>query len=175
MALTLRPAVTGDEPQVVYVVKTVYEELGWGWDEKEYHADLYDLKRFYFDHGNAFWIAELDGHVVGTTALDRFPTIPESDTPLTLVEGRWRVATTDCSLERLYVLSSARGQGVGRALFEETLRTARAEGRKAMEIWSDKDLHDAHRMYQKAGAVIVGDRLCHDPSNAPEWGMLLEL
>lgn len=175
MSFKIRPAKPEDAKDAARVVKAVYDELGWEWDPEEYHADLYDLQIHYFDHGDSFWLAEWNGEVVGTVALARFPTVPEGETPLVQLNGKWRISGTDCSLERLYLVREARGLGIGRALFELTLQTAREEGRVAMEIWSDKSLHDAHRMYQRAGAVIVGDRLCHDPSNAPEWGMLLDL
>jgi hypothetical protein len=44
-----------------------------------------------------------------------------------------------------------------------------------MEIWSDKKLLDGHRLYEKVGAVLVGERLCHDPDQSPEWGLVLDL
>jgi hypothetical protein len=42
-----------------------------------------------------------------------------------------------------------------------------------MEMWSDKRFEDAHRLYQKLGAEVVGERICHDPDQSPEWGLLL--
>lgn len=44
-----------------------------------------------------------------------------------------------------------------------------------MEIWSDKRFVEAHRLYQRLGAFVVADRICSDPDNSPEWGLLLPL
>lgn len=174
MNSAIRPAQCGDEQAAAGVVRACYDLLGWGWYPDEYHADLYDLDKFYFQKGHSFWVAQQDGVVIGTAALDRFALLPRGE-PTVIVGGIIRVGGTDCSLERLYVHPEARGLGVGRALFEKTVQTAREEGRRGMEIWSDVDLTTAHRLYQMAGAVIVGERLCHDPSQAPEFGMFLTL
>jgi hypothetical protein len=43
-----------------------------------------------------------------------------------------------------------------------------------MELWSDKRFEDAHRLYQKLGARVVGERICHDPDQSPEWGLAID-
>jgi hypothetical protein len=44
-----------------------------------------------------------------------------------------------------------------------------------MEIWSDKRFAEAHALYRSLGAKLVGERICHDPEQSPEWGFLLDL
>jgi hypothetical protein len=44
-----------------------------------------------------------------------------------------------------------------------------------MEIWSDKLLADAHRLYQRHGAEVVAERVHDDPDASAEWGLVLEL
>ena len=200
MPLHIRIATRADEPAIQHVIRTVYEEYGWPWYPGDYHKDVYNIEAAYFARGGAFWVGELDGQVVGTTGLEVFPMTPapgygqsiegliwtddarktqipgsQRKDPLVWVDHVIRCPQCDCSLERLYLLAEARGQGVGRALLDHTIKHAKAIGCRRMEIWSDKKLLDGHRLYEKLGATRVGERLCHDPDQSPEWGMILDL
>lgn len=168
--MTIRLASNADIPDVVRVIKSVYDEYGFSWDPDDYHADLYGLESHYLDQGHFFWIASGDQGVVGTTALKVFPSIPSA-----YHEGFVRIEGADCSLERLYVMPEHRGSGIGAALFLETLSTAKVAGRKRMEIWSDKRFEAAHRLYHRHGATVVSERICDDPDKSPEWGLAIEL
>lgn len=172
--MQIRLASRADEPAIQHVIRTCYDEYGWGWFPDGYHEDLYNIEAFYFNKGNQFFVAELDGMVVGTAAVDFMPTLP-SGQGTTVYEGIIRVANADCSLERLYVLPEARGKGLGTSLWRATIEAAREKGCTTMEIWSDKRLEDAHRLYKKLGAVRAGERLCHDPDQSPEWGMAFNI
>lgn len=175
MSLTLRPATNADTDAVVYVIRAVYDEYGFPWEPEGYHADLYDLDGHYARAGHVFFVAEIDGQPVGTAALALHDPIPLPEGSCALVEGFVRVGGTDCSLERLYVHPDARRKGVGQALLTRVMDEARARGRRSMELWSDKKFFDAHRLYERLGARVVGERLCHDPDQSPEWGLILPL
>ena len=173
---TIRSARPDDSPEIVRVIKAVYDEYGFSWDEEEYHADIYDIKTHYLDHGMPFFVAELtSGKLVGTAALELLPTLPGDLGELVQYNGRVRIGGTDCSMERLYVDPAARRIGIGRALTQKLIDTALEHGRTKMEIWSDKKLTKAHALYQSFGATMAGERICHDPDHSPEWGLLLEL
>jgi putative acetyltransferase len=75
----------------------------------------------------------------------------------------------------MYVHPEARRQGIGAALIDQVVSTAKSENRAAMELWSDKRFVDAHRLYQRFGAKVVGQRICHDPDQSPEWGLMIDL
>lgn len=171
----IRPATAADSQAAAEVVQAVYQEYGFTWDPAEYHADLYDLEAFYLQAGHRFWLADASGKMVGTVALEIFPALPGADPALIELEGFTRVAGSDCALQRLYVRSEARNLGVGTALMETVLSAAREMGRKRLEIWSDKRFETAHRLYFREGAVQVGDRICHDPDQSPEWGLYINL
>lgn len=176
LPFSIRPARQDDSPEVVRVIKAVYDEYGFTWDAEEYHADLYDLQGHYIDHGCPFFVAELpSGKLAGTAALELFPTIPGETGTLTTFNDRIRIAGTDCSMERLYVDPDVRRLGVGRALALELVRSGTENGRSLMEIWSDKRFDKAHSLYKSMGATVVGDRICHDPDQSPEWGLSLEI
>ncbi|MEQ1824148.1 MAG: GNAT family N-acetyltransferase [Fimbriimonadaceae bacterium] len=186
----IRPVSETDFRAVVDVVRSVFIEYGFGWEEGDYYADLYDPISHYPAPGG-FWVAVCDGTVVGTVGLEVFspvPSLPPSlngvatmphvtgfPTHATLFEGKMRVAGADCSLERLYLNKECRGRGVGHALFQTALEAARTQGCKRMEIWSDKLLVSAHALYGRSGATLVADRRCDDPDESPEWGLCLQL
>lgn len=175
MRCTVRPWEPCDEAAAIEVVRSVYDEYGFTWDPTGYHADLYDVTAHYLDQGHRFWVGELDGAVSGTAALQIFEPIPGERGTVTSHDGLLRIAGTDCALERLYVHPSARRAGLGTTLMSEAVRQATALGRRAIEIWSDKRFVEAHRLYHRLGATVVGERVCHDPDQSPEWGLILEL
>ena len=198
LTFNIRLATREDESAIQHVIRTVYEEYNWPWDPKDYHRDLYDIDEAYFAKGGYFWVAELDGEVVGTTALEVFKMTPfyghkmegivwtdedgkthfpgmERKDPLVWVDHVIRCPECDCSLERLYLLPQGRGKGYGAAMFQHTVEHAKEIGCQRMEIWSDKKLTMAHKLYEKFGARRIGERLCHDPDQSPEWGMIIDL
>jgi putative acetyltransferase len=157
--VTVRLATAADAEAIASVVRGVYDEYGFTFDEDGYHADLLDVGRRY----DGFWVAETADGVIGTAGL-------------VLSTGRvGSLDGCDCSLERLYVLGAARGQGAGSALLRAVLEAARAAGRRRLAIWSDKRFEDAHRLYVRFGAQVVAERVCDDPDESPEWGLVLEL
>lgn len=145
--MKLRRAVAKDSPAVAAVVRAVYDEFGFTWDGAGYHADLRDVEVSYA----AFFVAEMNGRIVGTAGL-----------------------TSRGSLERLYVLSEARGSGAGSALLTAVVDEARRHDHDRLEIWSDKRFTDAHRLYERHGARVVGERVHDDPDSSPEWALAIE-
>lgn len=167
----IREATNADAETIVEIVRTVYDEYGFTWDAAEYHADLYDPEGFYWARGDRFWIADDSGVV----ALCHHEQIPGVIGQATSFEDRIRAAGSDCSLERLYVHPRGRRHGIGAALTQLVIGTARNEGWIAMELWSDKRFEDAHRLYRRFGAETIGERICHDPDQSPEWGLVIRL
>jgi ADP-ribose pyrophosphatase YjhB (NUDIX family)/GNAT superfamily N-acetyltransferase len=144
----IRRARTADSAAAAAVVKAVYDEYGFTWDELGYHRDLQDVETAYA----AFFVAELDGRIVGTAGLSG--------------EG---------SLERLYVLPSARSDGTGSALLRAVAEEARRLGRRRLEIWTDTRFEQAHRLYERFGAHRSGERINDDPDASFEWRYTLGL
>lgn len=175
MPLTIRRATNADSEDVVRVIRAVFDEYGFSWESDGYHADLYDIEGYYDRIGDAFFVAELDGVVVGTAAVEYFPPIPGEVGSVVLQDGYVRVCGADCSMERVYVSPSARRGGIGSELIRRMMSEAASQGRRVMELWSDKKFGDAHRLYGKFGAQVVGERLCDDPEQSPEWGLALPL
>ncbi|MCU0315689.1 MAG: GNAT family N-acetyltransferase [Fimbriimonadaceae bacterium] len=164
-----------DQESVVEAVKAVYFEYGFTWDPEDYHSDLFNIPGEYLDTGGDFWVAEIAGEVVGCVGLVPHAEIPGAPGTTTLHEGKIRVSATQGELVRLYVHPNGRGHGLGIALTQTVMTRAKERGLKSLELWSDKHFTHAHAVYRQLGAVIVGERICDDPDEAPEWGMKLDL
>lgn len=57
----------------------------------------------------------------------------------------------DCYLEELYVAPGSRGRGLGRALMEAAINTARDEGASYMDLGTSEDDVAARRLYESLG------------------------
>jgi ribosomal protein S18 acetylase RimI-like enzyme len=56
-------------------------------------------------------------------------------------------------LEELYVVPGLRGNGLGRALLEAAMETARGEGAEQMELGTSEDDKAARNLYESAGFI----------------------
>lgn len=171
----VRPALAQDAPAIQHVIRTVYEEYGWPWDPEDYHRDLMEFEANYLTDHSDFFVAVVDGQTVGAGGLVVHPTVPGPRATVVRHQDQDRIAGTDCEIVRLYLLAESRGKGLGKQLNNAILQAAKSRGCRAMEIWSDKRLHTAHRLYQSIGAVQVGERICDDPDESPEWGFFMDL
>jgi ribosomal protein S18 acetylase RimI-like enzyme len=59
--------------------------------------------------------------------------------------------TLECYLAELYVVPALRGQGIGRALMEEAMEVARAEGATYMDLGTSEDDVAARALYESLG------------------------
>jgi GNAT superfamily N-acetyltransferase len=162
-----------DSAGVVATVAEVYAEYGFTWDEGGYHADLYDLSEYCDPNQARFWVAELDGQIVGCGGVVWFPIIKGNLGELVRGEENLRVAGTSAEVARMYVRPAGRRLGIGSAIMNLILHESKLRDVDAIEIWSDKLFLDAHRLYEKFGAIKCGERICNDPDQAPEWGYYL--
>ncbi len=82
------------------------------------------------------WIAEIDGHIVGTVFLVRN-------------------SNSVGQLRLMLVEPEARGKGIGTRLIQDCLDFARAAGYSTVKLWTNSILIDARRLYEKAGFHLV--------------------
>ena len=77
------------------------------------------------------------------------------DGPAGLAVLRFREAIWDealeCYLAELYVVPGRRGEGLGRALMEAAIETARAEGATYMDLGTGEDDLAARALYESLG------------------------
>jgi GNAT superfamily N-acetyltransferase len=151
-AVVIEPARATDASAVIALIGRVFAEYDFSWDPSTEVPDLYDLDRRYSGDAGAFWVARLDGQVVGSVGVER------------LSDGR-------AELHRLYLDAMLRGHGVGRALVEVVIGWCRAAGVQRLVLWSDTRFDRAHRLYEGMGFTRAGEReLPDDPNDTREFG-----
>jgi ribosomal protein S18 acetylase RimI-like enzyme len=97
---------------------------------------LADRVRVLLDHGDTIVLVAGDG--------------PEGLAVLRFRPAIWS-ATIECYLAELYVVPERRGQGLGRALMEEAIKAARAEGATYMDLGTSEDDVAARALYESLG------------------------
>lgn len=157
--LSLRELRADDAPAVITLVERAYAEYpGCVLDLPGVDADLPDLADVWRAAGGRGWVVEDGDEVVACVGL----------TPADALPGD---RGTRVELKRLYVASTHRRRGLGRALVALVERHAVDDhGAAAVELWSDSRFVDAHRLYERCGYEHTGHtRRLHDPSETTEY------
>jgi putative acetyltransferase len=66
-----------------------------------------------------------------------------------------RIGTTTAEIKRMYVRPSSRGGGLGRALLDRLVETARATGYQSLRLDSPDFMVTAHALYRSSGFVDI--------------------
>ncbi|HEX3884965.1 MAG TPA: GNAT family N-acetyltransferase [Stellaceae bacterium] len=133
--VTLRFVRDDDSAAIISLISSVWSEypgklLAAGRDMPELLAPWTS----YAEGDGRFWVVEARGEIIGTVALK-----PNAHDPR-IVE-----------LQKMYVAHSMRRNGLGSFLCSLVEREARERGSRAVELWSDIKLLDAHRHYRRYG------------------------
>jgi GNAT superfamily N-acetyltransferase len=132
----IRPVEPVDHEAVRQLVGDVLAEFGFSRDMASVERDLGAAAARYAQKGSGFWVAELDGAVVGTVAVR-----PKS-------EGV-------CEIKRLYLRPDRRGSGLGQALYAHAEEFARSAGYRRIWLDSSRRFARAHRLYVRNGFTLV--------------------
>lgn len=136
MALLVRPVESTDVTAVVDLVRDVLTEFkitfGQGSDSD---AQLFDLPRSYLDHRGGFFVAELDGKLIGTAGV-----FPMGDAGV-------------YELRKMYLRPSARGIGAGQQLFDRCVAFVRSQHARQLVLDTTEQMTAAIRFYERNGFV----------------------
>lgn len=151
-AIVLRPHRAGDIGWVIARHGALYaQEYRWnlGFEALVARIAADFIERFDAAR-EACWIAERDGAPLGCVFL---------------VQARGEAAQAPidgtAQLRLLLVEPAARGLGLGRQLVDECERFARAAGYRRIRLWTNRVLHAARAIYQRAGYRLVASEAHH--------------
>ncbi len=100
-----------------------------------YDATTDNLYQLFQQHGSAYFVAELDGEVLGGGGI-----YPSEGLPATI-----------CELVKMYLKSEARSKGLGRTLMDKCLEVAKELGYTEVYIETLPELKKAVKVYEKYG------------------------
>ena len=134
-----------DNPAIARVIRQVSAEYGLTADKGYTVADpnLDELYQVYSQPGHAYWVVEYEGEVVGGGGI----------APLAGSES------DICELQKMYFLSSARGQGLAKKLALMALEHAREQGFKQCYLETTAFLTEAIRLYEHLGFEHISEAL----------------
>jgi ribosomal protein S18 acetylase RimI-like enzyme len=157
----IRAATEADGEAVVALWTEAYFSEGEGGRDSPYARSDFDQTTAAAAH---LLVAEMDGAVVGVVAL----LTPSEPSRAVALEG-------EAELVRLVVSSTARRQGIGRALANRCTELARREGRPAISLWSRPYQRAGHRLYESLGYQRRPERDSTDKTGFERLVFRLEL
>ncbi len=135
-AFYIRPIHTDDNETVASIIRTVMPEFGAIGDGFAINDPEVDwMHRAYSTPRAAYFVVEVDGHVVGAGGI----------APL---EGGEEDV---CELRKMYFLPEARGRGAGALLMERCLDAARLHGFRRCYLETLAGMDAAMRLYERSG------------------------
>jgi len=129
-----------DNAEIAELIRSVFREFGIARPGTVYFDPTTDdLFTLFSTPGSEYWIAEDNGRIIGGCGIYPTPGLPEG-----------------CAeLQKLYLLDSYRGKGIGRALMEKSFESARRYGYRQIYLESLPELGRAISLYEKAGFTNI--------------------
>jgi putative acetyltransferase len=138
--ISIRPIQAADNAPIASIIRRTLAEFGANKPGTVYYDPTTDdLFKLFSAPGSAYFIAEVDGNIVGGSGV--FPTYG-------LPEGC-------CELVKLYLLPEMRGQGLGLMLMEKCFQKAIDFGFSEMYLETMPELRTAIGLYEKTGFTYL--------------------
>ncbi|MFZ9388077.1 MAG: GNAT family N-acetyltransferase [Chitinophagaceae bacterium] len=135
-SFTIRNIFPTDNEALSRIVKGTLAEFGANHPGTVYYDPTTDtLFEVFQKEGSAYFVAEIDGEVVGGGGI--YPT-----------EG---LPADTCELVKMYLLPRGRGLGLGRTLIEKCIEAARELGYKNIYLETMPELKQALNIYARFG------------------------
>lgn len=130
----------GDRAAAAAVIRTVLAEYGLPWEPEGADRDVLAIEDHYQGTGGEFWVVLQGDRLVGTGAY--YP-IPRGDRAI--------------EIRKMYLLPTARGQGLGRWLLQQLEQAAADRGFQTAWLETVTVLREAVRLYETSGYQAAED------------------
>ncbi len=123
-----------DRHAVETIISNVLAEYGLDWEPEGADRDVLEVEACYLEVGGAFWVVEQGDRLVGTGAY--YPI---------------RRGTQAVEIRKMYLLPSARGQGLGHFLLQQLERVIAARHYRQIWVETVSVLTEAVQLYERNG------------------------
>lgn len=149
-----------DNTRLAKIVRDTLAEFGANHPNTVYYDPTTDsLFEMFQTHGSKYFLAELDGEMVGGGGIYPTDGLPQ-DT---------------CELVKMYLLPQARGLGLGRKLIEKCIEAANDLGYKNIYLETMPELKQALYVYEKFGFKFLKGPMGNSGHTGCSMWMLKEL
>lgn len=134
----IRPFQRGDAPKARGLIETVWQEHFGGHPDSFVRDFIYsrlsdvDEAEIVYKDQAIFLCAVAEAEVIGTGAIKR-------------------LGNRECEMTRMFVASTYRGRGIGRAIAKQLIKFALSAGYNQVRLSSNKVLVASHRLYESMG------------------------
>lgn len=156
--ILIRQSEPGDAGYVAYMHGQYYWKNHGFYRSSEYYFIKYLADFVHDPTGGELWIAEVDGRIVGSVAIVR-------------------VDDNTAQLRWFLIDENYQGRGIGSRLIQTALDFCHTNNYGSVFLWTFKGLDTARKLYDKAGFVLVEEKVNNEWSSAEiiEQKMILKL
>ncbi len=138
--ILIRTIEPGDNKALATIIRDTLAEFKANKPGTVYFDETTDhLSDVFKTDGSIYFVAELDGEIMGGSGIYPTANLPEGT----------------CELVKLYLSSKARGKGLGKILLQKCLAAAKELGYKKMYLETMPELTIAIPMYEKLGFTYL--------------------
>jgi putative acetyltransferase len=136
--ITISPIQPDDNPVIANIIRSVLTDFGLNKPGTAFADPILDqLSEVYKTPRSKYYIASVDGMIAGGAGISQ------------LEGGEKHI----CELQKMYLLTEFRGQGIARKLIEECLDFARSENYTHCYLETVPELKNAIRLYEYFGFI----------------------
>jgi putative acetyltransferase len=152
---SIRPIGAADNLAIANIIRNILTEFGANKPGTVFYDPTTDnLYKLFSARDSAYFVAEWEGKIVGGCGIFPTPGLPDGC----------------CELVKLYLLSQARGQGLGLLLMEKCFQKAIDFGFQQIYLETMPELHNAIGLYEKAGfSYLSGPMGCSGHFGCDLW------
>ena len=133
--MIIREIIKSDNKEIAEVIRKVLIELEVPKVGTAYADPQLDtMFETYQEPKSAYFVIESDGKIIGGGGI-----------------GNLRNEENTCELQKMYFLPEARGKGLGTALINKCLETAKSFGYEKCYLETMPNMHAAQKLYKKSG------------------------